>query len=151
MDTIYTSSLVRARETATMLAEPRKLVPQVEPRLIEQDYGQWDTLSFPEVKTRFPEDFRSWREGNPDVAPTGGEALSSVGDRVMACHRAHEKTIRPGGTMLWVSHAGALQCLICRLLGIPLHNLWPFMLRTGSLTEVEFFDFGPRITRLGWY
>ena len=151
VDLIYTSPLRRARETADMLAEARGLSPSADDRLIEQNYGKWDGLSFSEVGDRFPDDFRAWCDGDPEIGPTGGESLRSVADRVARCHQALSGLVPAGGTMLWVSHAGALQCLLCGALGIPLRNLWPFMLRTGSLTELEFHDFGARLMRLSWY
>jgi len=150
IDIMVASPLKRASSTADILVEHRDLTFETDPRLMEQDYGKWDGITFPEAKDRFPRDFQSWMSGNPEIGPTGGENLTQVTARVMDCYQDRAPAIPAGGTMMWVSHAGALQSLLCRKMGLDLCNQWPFMLQPGSLAELQIYDTGPRLTRLSW-
>ena len=75
---IISSPLRRARETATAIAEAVGLGVDVDRRLVEMDYGDWDERSFSEFP---PEDLARWRK-DATFAPPGGESLIAVGERV---------------------------------------------------------------------
>ena len=49
--TVFSSPLTRARQTAAMLERPVTVLPG----LAELDMGQWDGLTFDEIRVRFPE------------------------------------------------------------------------------------------------
>src|SRR5688500_9075185 len=55
VDAIYSSDLVRAHETARILAERRGLGVTVIPELREKSFGTWEGLTDREVLQRFPE------------------------------------------------------------------------------------------------
>ncbi len=75
---IVSSPLLRARETASSIAEALGLDVDVDPRLVEMDYGEWDERSFSDFP---PEDLARWRR-DATFAPPGGESLIAVGERV---------------------------------------------------------------------
>ncbi len=148
IDLVLTSPLQRASQTAAILAKSLGLLPESEVRLVEQDYGKWDGLHWDDVKTQFPQEFQAWCSGNPLIPPGAGEPLISVADRVHAAFHQWAAKLPSGSTLMLVGHAGTLQCLLCRLLSVPLRNQWPFMLATGSLTEITCHSFGNRLIRL---
>ncbi len=150
IDRAYASPLRRARETAELLLADRTIEPAIDGRLVEQDYGSWDGLTFPEAKRHFPQDFNLWRRGDPRVAPTGGEPLLDVAERMGLFFKDLEDAAPQGAALLLVGHAGALQTLLCRMFGVTLRNLWPFRLQPASLTEIELYDSGPSMTRMSW-
>lgn len=147
---IWASPLMRARQTAAMLGETFDLEPKIVPNLMEQDYGQWDGIHFKEVASLFEDDFRAWMTGDVNIGPTEGETLQQVSDRVMACFGELDAEATEGESYIWVGHAGAFAALLCGLMGTPLCNQWPYMLQAGSLTEIQFLNFGPRLTRMSW-
>ena len=144
---IYTSPLLRAHKTASVLARAHGLEPALDARLVEQDFGRWDGLRFKQVKETFSEGLRAWADGGPEIAPNGGEALKAVAERV-ASFLADLQHYREGETVLVVSHAATLQTLICLLLETPLRNLWAYRIQGGSLTEIELFDYGAALVRM---
>lgn len=75
---IISSPLRRARETASAIAAVIGLGVDVDRRLVEMDYGDWDERSFSEFP---PEDLARWRR-DATFAPPGGESLIAVGERV---------------------------------------------------------------------
>ncbi len=150
IDLVVASPLIRAKDSAEILVEDRDTPLELDSLLMEQDYGLWDGLTFTETAQRFSKDFDDWMTGNPQISPTGGENLLQVAARVKQSYQNWLPQVQPGGCMMLVGHAGALQTLLCELLGLNLCNQWPFMLQTGSLAELQLFDTGPRLTRLSW-
>ena len=103
-DRVYTSPLMRAMQTAQILAPD--IVPVVDERLIEMDYGPYegaDLNHLPPEVLRFFSDFAH----NP--APAGMEALEAV------VHRAGdflEERCRTGENILISTHAIAMKGIL---------------------------------------
>src|SRR5262245_16808019 len=70
---VVSSDLVRAKETAEAVAAALGLRVETDPRLREQHLGEWQGLTFPEVRLRHPDLARRFAERDPDVRPPGGQ------------------------------------------------------------------------------
>ena len=55
---VISSPLVRARETAAVIAARHSLTVEIDERLVELDYGAWDGASLGDVA---PEDWAEWQ------------------------------------------------------------------------------------------
>jgi len=128
------SDLQRASETAAIIAAPHGISVQPDPRLRELNLGQWEGLTFEEVKSRFPEEWLSVSTGRAYLSPAGGEPLESVVTRIESA-LADLYAYPDGQTVLLVAHGGSLRCLLCQALGVNPHKLWQF--RFGSCTVTE--------------
>ena len=83
IDLIASSPLSRARHTAEAVAEATGAPLVTDEDLAETDFGDWEGLTFAEVMARWPDEMAAWR-GSADVAPPGGESLSSAARRALA-------------------------------------------------------------------
>jgi broad specificity phosphatase PhoE len=89
--TYISSPLKRARETmevlrATLGLEPREY--EVDERLVEIAYGEWEGLTLTEIEARNV-GFLTRRERDKwDFAPPGGESYSQLADRIGAWYRS---------------------------------------------------------------
>jgi broad specificity phosphatase PhoE len=81
---LWCSPLLRARETADILAARLRLEPREEPRLMETDAGDWTDRLFVDVQAEDPNGFAGFIEGRPDFAFPGGESFAQQGARVAA-------------------------------------------------------------------
>jgi len=81
---LWCSPLLRARETADIVAGRIGLVPHEDARFMETDAGDWTDRSFAEVHTQDPERFAGFVEGNPSFAFPGGESFEQQEVRVAA-------------------------------------------------------------------
>jgi broad specificity phosphatase PhoE len=81
---LWCSPLLRARETADIVAERLGLEPREEPRLMETDAGDWTDRLFSDVQTEDPDGFAGFIEGRPDFGFPGGESFAQQGVRVAA-------------------------------------------------------------------
>jgi broad specificity phosphatase PhoE len=80
--TLWSSPLLRARETAAAVAERIGLEPREDARLAETDSGDWTDKSFAEVHAQAPAEFESFVAGERAFAFPGGESLVHQQERV---------------------------------------------------------------------
>ncbi len=104
---IVTSPLTRARQTADALADRYRRRPVVEADLVECDFGEWDGLTYAEVRDRWPDALDAWMSSTA-VAPPGGESFDAVADRtrraVAALHARYA-----GRTVVVVTHVSPIK------------------------------------------
>jgi broad specificity phosphatase PhoE len=79
---LWCSPLLRARETADIVAERIELTPREDARLMETDAGDWTDRLFVDVNAEDPDGFAGFIEGRPDFAFPGGESFAQQGERV---------------------------------------------------------------------
>lgn len=120
---IYCSTLPRARKTAEIVSEETGLEVVELEDLREINCGEWEGVSFDEVRRSDPSAFRAWL-GDPMAPCPGGESFADVGVRV---RRALETIVRmetEAGVAvplpLVVSHGLAIRIMASGLLGFPL-------------------------------
>jgi alpha-ribazole phosphatase/probable phosphoglycerate mutase len=105
LDAVYSSDLVRAHETARIVAEPRGLDVTALPDLREKDFGTWEGLTDDEILVRFPDaQHGHWGDG---------ETTEDVARRVVAALLRIAES-HPGGRVLVVSHGGPLRAALAR-------------------------------------
>lgn len=135
-DVLISSDLSRAAHTAAALAELTGLAVRRDPRLRERTFGEWETLTNPEVAERFPAAYVRWRAG--DTSPGHGvEPLADLGKRVAETIRqvADES---PGATIVLATHGGAAKYGMMSLLSWPDELIVRFLsLDNCHWTEVE--------------
>lgn len=62
LDAVYTSPLLRARQTAEAIAIPHGLSVIPHPLLVERDFGIWEGEEFSALANKYPDGIRLWRE-----------------------------------------------------------------------------------------
>ena len=112
---IYTSDLLRASETAQLVATRLGLEVVEEAGLREIDVGSWSGLTRDEIASSDPEGFERWLGGE---IGHDGETREQLTDRVVAAVEriAHAHA---GVTVLVVSHGGAIRALRRHAAGDP--------------------------------
>jgi broad specificity phosphatase PhoE len=146
---MYASPLLRARQTADIVARTCGLEVRIEPDLREIDFGCWEELTRAEILSRYPGQMQAW-EADPaaEPAPHGGESLSQVARRVRAAYDEIVRRHDDGEAVLIVAHGGVLQALLCQALGPPLRARWSYLLRAAALSELWVFDGQPVLVSL---
>ncbi|HWY18115.1 MAG TPA: histidine phosphatase family protein [Solirubrobacteraceae bacterium] len=81
---LWSSTLLRARETAEIVAARIGLEPREDARLMETNAGDWTDRSFGEVQAEVPEMFAKFVAGDPTFAFPGGESFAEQEVRVGA-------------------------------------------------------------------
>ncbi len=120
---IVSSDLSRARDTASALAQRCGLDVGTDPRLRETDGGSWEGRRREELLLEDPDTYRAWLAGE-HVRPGGdGEDRTQVGKRVMAAIEDAVGRTDPGRTVVVVTHGGAARAVLSPLLNRPFEQL----------------------------
>ena len=133
---IYSSPLLRARQTAEAIGLTLGLTVQTDDRLKENDVGRLAGLTGAEIEARFPEWVAARRASVEWAPPPGGEdrdAFVSRAVAVMCDIVAHH----PDQTVAIVSHGGTLGVYLAHLLEMPIHRSLPFQFDNTSLSIVK--------------
>ena len=94
------------------------MTPVLDPRLRELYLGSWEGLTGEQVQRSHPYEHAAWRAGR-DIPRGGGETYRDAGDRAAACVRELLASVRPGGTLVAVTHGGTARAALAVLLGLP--------------------------------
>jgi broad specificity phosphatase PhoE len=81
---LWCSPLLRARETADVVAARIGLQPIEDARFVETDTGDWTDRSFAEVRAEDPEGFARFERSDPSFRYPGGESFAEQSARVQA-------------------------------------------------------------------
>lgn len=131
---LYSSPLLRAKETASIVGEAIGAEVKVAPELLDLDFGLWQGMAVKEVEEAFPDLYRLWVEAPHQVVFPQGESLREVEGRVWPFVQSL-KAIHPGEKVGLVSHRVVLKVLICRLLGLGLEAFWRIEQATAALNR----------------
>ena len=142
---IYSSSLERAVETATAIADHHDgLAVQIEDGVIEVDFGSWAGQRLRQLART-----RLWKvvQGFPSGARfPGGESFFEVQARIVS---TLERLAAPHtGNIVIVSHADVLKMAIAHYAGIHLDMFQRIEIAPASISIVDLNRYGPRLVRL---
>jgi broad specificity phosphatase PhoE len=79
---VYSSTLVRAQETAAIIARHHQRAVTTDERLVEVDVGRWEMRSWVDIALEEPEAYRLFQEDPGAHGYAGGENLRQVRERV---------------------------------------------------------------------
>lgn len=118
LEAVYSSPLLRARQTAEAVAEPQKLTVEDVSDLIEVDVGDWEGRDWNEIEHDTPEAYRNFMTDASIHPYLGGETVAAVLDR---SGPALEKLMAEnlGRAIAAVAHNVVNRTYLAQLLGIP--------------------------------
>ncbi len=106
---LWCSPLLRARQTADVVAEALGLEPREDPRLKETDTGDWTDRLFADVEREDPEGYAAYHRTDPGFGFPGGETLVEQTARVQAA--IADIRAQADGPALVVCHRGVIRVL----------------------------------------
>jgi broad specificity phosphatase PhoE len=125
---VFTSPLQRARRTCELAGFGR--VAEIDPDLVEWNYGQYEGLSGAEIRAERP-DWNLFRDGCP-----GGETPQQISARA---DRVVNRVRSVAGDVLVFTSGHFIRVLAARWLGIePTANSRYFMLSTASVSALGY-------------
>ena len=125
---VFVSPLQRARRTCELAGFGA--LAEIDPDLVEWDYGEYEGLRTSEIRAKRP-DWQLFRDGSP-----GGESVQQVASRA---DRVVNRIRAVNGDVLLFSSGHFIRVLTSRWLGlIPSPNARLFMLSTASLSALGY-------------
>jgi 2,3-bisphosphoglycerate-dependent phosphoglycerate mutase len=144
---VYSSDLLRARDTGAAVAAACGLPLSTLTELRERHFGVLEGLSYAEIEECHPEDARRWREREPGFGPGGGESLIEFSARCIAVFTRLAEAHR-GQTIAIAAHGGVLDCLYRAANGIGLQAPRTWQLANAAVNRVLYTGEGFRV--VGW-
>ncbi len=106
---VWTSPLLRARQTAAAVAAAVDAEPVVLDDLIESDRGSWEGQSLAHLAEVSPQLFAAFEAADPEFAFPGGESLQGQVERT---RRALEAVAGGPAPALVVAHVGTIRAAL---------------------------------------
>jgi probable phosphoglycerate mutase len=143
---VVTSPLLRAKQTAAVLADALCVPIRTDDGLAEIDFGEWEGLSYAEVEQGWPTELAAWYR-SPDVPPPAGESMTDATARV---RQARNRIVAsaPGRTTVVVSHVTPIKILLRLALDAPPTAIFRLHLDPASMSILDVFDDGISSVRL---
>ena len=126
---ILSSPLSRARQTADAIAASTGLTVEIEDRLVEMNYGEWDGTPISDVPI---EAWRQWRS-DPEFKPPGGESLREVSQRVGSLMG---ELLLSDDLAIVVSHVSPIKAALAWALGAPDQMVWRMFIDVASISSI---------------
>ena len=133
---LYSSPLLRAMQTAQAIGTHNDARPIEIDDLAEMDVGEFEGLSGPQLRERFPDVMRMWDRDPASTVMPGGESLRDVKDRAWpAVKRLAER--HESDTVVAVTHNFTINAIVCATLHMPLNNFRKLRIDLGSVTRLD--------------
>ncbi|MGI8803330.1 MAG: histidine phosphatase family protein [Solirubrobacteraceae bacterium] len=122
---VYTSHLLRARETAAEIGAAVGIEPVVDQRLAESRRGAWEGRLWDDIRREDPAAYAAWRSAGAGFRFPGGESLAEQMERVVAC--LTEVARAPDALPAVIAcHGGTIRVALChaRRRGLDAFHDW---------------------------
>jgi broad specificity phosphatase PhoE/CTP:molybdopterin cytidylyltransferase MocA len=136
---IYCSDLRRSVETARTIGKFHGLEPLARLDFREVGLGEWEGLSFDEVRRLYPAEYEERGRDIVNFRPPGGESFLDCASRVLPA--LYEALGATRGDILIVAHAGVNRILLCHALGKSMNEIFDIDQDYGCLNMIRYGDF----------
>lgn len=133
--TVHCSDLRRSRQTAEIIAETLGVPLSEHRELREMSLGEWDGQARQEVAEEWAGEFVARGRAIENFQPPGGESFADCLARALPTWEAI--TASTDEAVAIVGHAGINRLLLCRLLGMPMAELFRLEQDYGCINIVE--------------
>ncbi len=132
IDNIFSSDLIRCKDTIKIVF-PNMKVTFLE-QLREINMGDWDGLTFDEVKNKYAEDYKKRGENIAGFIPRNGESFNQCQNRAVDVFRNIINSTR--GNIVICSHSGFIRTLLCHLLNKDLTDMFNIKQNYGCINII---------------
>ena len=146
-DAIYSSDLVRVRQTAEPTASLLAQEVVFKKELRERHYGVFQGLTYADAKLKLPQDYERFRAKDPGYDFQTGESLSQFNERALAFFDSLVAKHRGQGVLVF-THGGILEMLIRHATGRGISTPRDFEIPNAALNRLEHGSAGWRV--LAW-
>lgn len=137
----YSSDLARARETAR-IALPG-VSPDLDPRLREMDFGEFEGATWEQIEQTHPEALRAYLADRQAFRAPGGESHAEVRERLASWL----DSLPRAGTVIAFTHGGLIRAAIYEVVGAP-NGSWSVAIGHTSLSAILYRPARARLLRV---
>ena len=133
LQAIYTSTLIRAKTTAEIIAGVKGMEVQETDALREMSFGIWENMNTKDIQKKYAKEWKDFFSSPARITIPQGENMLDVQKR--AYPTVQEILDRyPEGDVAFVAHGGIIRVLMCTMLGLDLNRAWHLHVGNASIT-----------------
>ncbi|QIA07575.1 histidine phosphatase family protein [Draconibacterium halophilum] len=133
-DILISSDLERAVETARIINTQLVLPHEYNVKLRERSFGVVEGLNFEEMKHQYPDEFRRYKERDPEFAFPGGESIQQLFNRVTVEIEDIARKFDQQKVLI-VSHGLVLEMMMYKTFSINLTDPRTFSINNSSISS----------------
>jgi probable phosphoglycerate mutase len=132
---IYTSRQKRALKTALILSIATSVDYIPIDGLEEINLGEWEGLTWDEVKMIYPAEFDSWLNNRRYQKPPKGESYQEMLERALAA--IHKIINNNTGDIAIITHSAVIMCLQCYVTNTPFSDMLKFRTANTDIVRID--------------
>jgi len=140
-DQVISSPLLRCAAFAQDFAARDDLPISFDADWMEIGFGEWEGISASEIMDRAPSALKAFWRDPLNHPPPGGEPLTDASRRIQGAWTHLPDAQRT----LVVTHGGVMRLLFCRLMGLPLTDIWRIEINHVARMEFAIDEQGERL------
>ncbi len=145
IEKVFSSSLLRCVETAEIISDKDIII---ESALQEINVGEWDGMSFEEIKRRYPGQYEArGRDFENYVPPKGESFLECLNRGKKAFYQIFEFSKKEN--IVVVAHAGINRALLCWMMGRKLSSMFQLQQPYGCFNIIQYDDVNYNVVEIG--
>ena len=138
-DVIYSSPAVRTQQSAELVSKLFKQDFEIVEDLTSRQCGQWNGLTYEQILAMYPDGISHILANlESDEGNTGESTVKYIGRIKKVIDDLVEKNT--GNRIIIVTHPDVIQAAICGALGISADKMLKIYIRTGSVTQISYFE-----------
>jgi len=147
---VYSCPLIRALDTANIIALNKDTCVVVRENLKEINFGKWEGMKFEEINAKYKDDYRGWLEDPFQNPPTGGESFECFTERTLKEINYMIGASDNGASIAVVTHGGVIVSLLIYWLKIPVLRWRSIIQRQGAINIVVVDNGFPYISQINY-
>lgn len=137
LDALYSSDLLRAKQTAECISAHTKLKINFDSRLREWGKGILEGLMWSTAEQKHYDVCSAIRDNNPDYVIPNGESRRQVAERMLSVI-TDIRLAHPNQHVAAIVHGNSMMIFLQQILGIPLNQKARIKMFNGSIGVLEF-------------
>ena len=143
----YSSDLTRCKIGADIICKQFDVTPVHRSELRELNIGIWESLTWQEIQSRWPNEWQSRLNDLVNYRVPQGENLLDVEARAMPVVREMLER-HQGQELLLVGHGGLNRIILLNAIGAPLANMFNIEQNYGCLNIIDYYADGRATVKL---
>lgn len=140
--TTYCSPKSRCIQTANWLKNINSSIKDIKivDNLVETDFGDWEGKDFKTIQQEFPKEAEKFIKNHNNFKFPNGESYKQFFKRCKSCISYIIKKTDKESTVLIVSHAGVIRCIISYLIGLSYEGFYCVNPQQGAYSSLNIYD-----------
>lgn len=137
-DIIITSPLQRCRSFAEQLSQRSQKQVVQDASLREVSFGDWDGMSFDDVKSQYAEKYMQYWQDPINNSPPNAEPIPEFSQRIS--HAIEALAVQhKGKKLLLVTHGGVIRAALSYALGNELNAMMRYEVPYASISQIKIY------------